>query len=154
MLEPIALACRLKGWLDGTGAYFSLLGLRLFIAWEFWESGMTKLHGENWFSEIQGDFPFPFNVIPTDISWFIATWTELLGALAMVLGLGTRFAAFAMIVLDVVAWVSVHAGNGYNVCDNGWKLPLIYLLMLLALFFSGPGKLSLDHWIAHRYCKT
>lgn len=50
----------------------------------------------------------------------------------------------------LVAWASVHAGNGYNVCDNGWKLPLIYLVMFLPLMLTGPGKLSLDHWIKGR----
>jgi putative oxidoreductase len=44
----------------------------------------------------------------------------------------------------------VHAGNGYNVVDNGYKLPLIYLIMFVPLLLSGPGKLSLDHWIARR----
>jgi putative oxidoreductase len=53
-------------------------------------------------------------------------------------------------VLTIVAWVSVHTGNGYNVCGNGFKLPLIYLVMLMPLVFSGPGRLSLDHLIARR----
>ena len=154
-MNPLAtLACRLIHRMNRIGEFLPQLGLRLFLAWEFWESGMTKLRGENWFSEIQSSFPFPFNIIPTDISWFIATWTELLGAVALVLGLGTRFAAVAMIILDVVAWASVHAGNGYNVCNNGWKLPLVYLLMFLPLLFSGPGRLSLDHWLARRFCRT
>ena len=134
--------------LSACGGFISMLILRLFIAWEFWEAGQQKLHGKNWFENIVNDFPFPFNVIPTDISWFIATWTEILGAIAIAVGLATRFWAFALIILDIVAWYSVHAGNGYNVCDNGFKLPLIYLLMLVVILFSGPGKLSIDHAIA------
>ena len=86
-------------------------------------------------------------VIHTDISWFISTWAELLGAIALVVGLGTRFTAATLIILDIVAWVSVHGGNGYNVCDNGYKLPLIYLVMLIPLLFSGAGKASLDEYI-------
>lgn len=66
----------------------------------------------------------------------------------LLLGLGTRFASVSLIVLTIVAWISVHAGNGYNVCDNGYQLPLMYLVMLVPLLLSGPGKLSLDHWIA------
>jgi len=130
--------------LDGIGAWLSMLPLRLLLAWEFWESGVEKLNGDNWFAQIQDDFPFPFNVIPTDFSWFISTWSELLGAIALVVGLGTRFTAATLIILDIVAWASVHAGNGYNVCDNGYKLPLIYLMMLIPLLLSGPGKASLD----------
>ena len=130
------------------GDFLSMLLLRLFIAWEFWEAGQSKLNGSNWFNNIADSFPFPFNVIPTDISWFMATWAEILGAVAIAIGLATRFWVFVLIILDIVAWYSVHAGNGYNVCDNGFKLPLIYLLILLVLFFSGAGKLSLDHIIA------
>ena len=133
--------------LSAFGSFFSMLLLRLFIAWEFWGAGQSKLNGRNWFENIVDDFPFPFNVIPTNISWFIATWAEVLGAIALAVGLATRFWAFTLIILDIVAWYSVHAGNGYNVIDNGFKLPLIYLIMLLVLLFSGAGKLSVDHII-------
>ena len=133
--------------LGAAGEYLSLLILRLFLAFEFWESGVVKYNGDNWFAEIQDDFPFPFNVIPTDISWFVSTWAELLGAIALVVGLGTRFTAATLIILDVVAWVSVHGGNGYNVCSSGYKLPLIYLILFLPLLFSGAGKASLDEYI-------
>lgn len=133
--------------LSVTGEYLSLLVLRLLLAFEFWEGGVGKFNSENWFTDIKDDFPFPFNVIPTEISWFISTWAELLGAIALVVGLGTRFTAATLIILDIVAWVSVHGGNGYNVCDNGFKLPLIYLVMLIPLLFSGPGKASLDAYI-------
>jgi len=133
--------------LGAAGEYLSLLILRLFLAFEFWESGVVKFNGDNWFAQIQDDFPFPFNVIPTDISWFVSTWAELLGAIALVIGLGTRFTAATLIILDVVAWVSVHGGSGYNVCDNGYKLPLIYLILFLPLLLSGAGKASLDEHI-------
>jgi len=68
-----------------------------------------------------------------------------------VIGLGTRFFSVSMIILTLVAWASVHAGLDYNVSQNGYKLPLIYLVMLLPLVLSGPGKLNLDHWLARRY---
>lgn len=136
--------------LNRAGAWLAPLGLRLLLAYEFWESGVEKFKGENWFADIQGQFPFPFNLVPPEISWQIATWSELIVPVLLVLGLGTRFASVSLIVLTVVAWASVHAGNGYNVCDNGFKLPLIYLVMFVPLLLNGAGKLSLDHWIAGR----
>jgi putative oxidoreductase len=136
--------------LDGIGNYFSALMLRLLLAYEYWESGVAKFNGENWFATIQEQFPFPFNVVPVEVSWFLSTWSELLGAIALVAGLATRFFSLTLILLTVVALVSVHAGNGYNVCDNGYKLALIYLVMFIPLLLSGPGKLSLDHLIAER----
>lgn len=141
----------LLGGLDRIGTFLPQLGLRLVLAYEFWQSGVEKWNGMNWFGEIMDQFPFPFNVIPVDVSWQISTWSELAGGIALVLGLATRFFSLSLIVVTLVAWASVHAGNGYNVCDNGWKLPLIYLVMFLPLLFGGPGKLSLDHLIARRY---
>lgn len=150
-LMPLFLFVRhLNQQLDRLGGFLPQLGLRLLLAYEFWEAGVAKFHGQNWFSHIQQDFPFPFDIIPVEISWFIATWSELLGAIALLVGLATRFFSLLLIILTLVAWASVHAGLGYNVCDNGFKLPLIYLIMFLPLLFSGAGKLSLDHWLADR----
>jgi putative oxidoreductase len=135
---------------DQIGSWIGLLGIRLLLAYEFGVAGLEKWRGENWFADVQGDFPFPFSAVPADISWLLATWTELIGAAALVVGLGTRFWAASLLILDIVAWTSVHGANGYNVCDNGFKLPLIYLLMFVPLLLSGPGKLSLDYWLARR----
>lgn len=137
--------------LDALGTWLPQLGLRLLLAYEFWTSGTEKLNGANWFTEIQDAFPFPLNLVPVEISWQMATWFELIGPIALVLGLGTRIFALVLSILTLVAIVSVHAGLGYNVCDQGWKLPLIYLVMFLPLIFSGPGKLSLDHWLRGRH---
>ena len=136
--------------LDLGGAWIGLLGIRLLLAYEFGIAGLEKWRGENWFADIQDVFPFPFSIVPVDLTWFLATWTELIGAVALVIGLGTRFWAVSLLILDIVAWASVHGGNGYNVCDNGYKLPLMYALMLIPLVLSGPGRLSIDHWIHTR----
>lgn len=148
--------------LHGAGEWLAPLGLRLLLAWEFWEAGIEKYRGENWFGSIQSDFPFPFNVVPPDISWTLATWFELGGALALLLGLGTRFFAFSLLVLTVVATASVHwpmewqtlgdLAMGYAISDKGFgnfKLPLIFAVMLLPLVFHGAGKFSLDALAAH-----
>jgi putative oxidoreductase len=154
MNSIIHLYAGLTARLDQAGSSLGLMGLRLLLAWEFWESGVEKFNGDNWFADIQGDFPFPFNLVPVDISWFLSTWSELIGAVALVIGLGTRFFSLSLIILTIVAWASVHAGNGYNVCDNGYKLPLMYLVMFVPLLLSGPGKLSLDHWLSRRLMKS
>ncbi len=138
------------GLLDDTGAWLPNLAIRLLLAYEFWEAGWMKLHGENWFAGIRQQFPFPFNVVPVEISWQLATWTELIGPVLLVVGLGTRFASAALAILTVVAWVSVHAGNGYNVCDNGYQLPLMYLVLFGPLLFQGAGRLSADFLIRRR----
>lgn len=141
------------GILDGIGAWLPNLAIRTLLAYEFWTAGINKLKGENWFMDIQDKFPFPLNLVPAEISWQLATWTELIGPVLLVLGLGTRFASLALVILTIVAWISVHAGNGYNVCDNGYQLPLIYLVLFLPLLFQGAGRVSVDNWIRKRNAK-
>lgn len=150
--------------LDGIGDWLAPLGLRLLLAWEFWEAGIEKFRGDNWFATIQADFPFPFNLVPPDISWTMATWFEIGGAIALLLGLGTRFFAFTLFVLTMVATASVHwpmswqtlqdLAMGYAITDKGFgnfKLPLLFAAMLLPLVFRGAGLLSLDALLARRY---
>ena len=149
--------------LDGIGLWLGMLGLRLLLGWEFFESGLEKFRGENWFADIQDRFPFPFSIVPPQISWQMATWFEIVGGLALVLGLGTRFFGVSLLVLTVVATASVHwpaewttlteLAQGYAITDQGhgnFKLPAIFLAMLLPLVLSGPGRLSLDALIAAR----
>lgn len=155
----LELAQALRERLNGVGDWLAPLGLRVILWWEFWEAGMEKLHGDNWFDYLQeqGKFPFPFSVVPTNLSWGMATWFEILGSLALLLGLGTRFFGFTLLVLTFVATASVHwpaewstwaeLWQGYSVSSTdfgNYKLPLLYALMLLPLILKGPGKLSLD----------
>jgi len=146
-----------------SGDYVWPLALRLILSWEFWESGLTKLHGENWFAQIpwadwQKGFPFPFDQISTDLNWFLATWSELVFAVMLLLGLFTRFVAVSLVVVTVVATAAVHwpaewsslaeLWNGYVITakDAGnFKLPLLFVVMLLPLVFHGAGRLSIDH---------
>lgn len=149
--------------LRASGDYVWPLVLRLIMAWEFWESGITKYNGQNWFSDIpwadwQKGFPFPFELIPTDLNWFLATWGEMVLAGLLLFGLFTRFAAISLIVITVVATAAVHwpaewsslaeLWSGYVITSKGegnFKLPLLFVVMLLPLVFAGGGKLSLDH---------
>jgi putative oxidoreductase len=140
--------------LDAAGIWIGLLSLRLILAKEFWDAGIEKLHGNNWFAEIHGQFPFPLSMLPPEINWHLATGLEILGALALILGLGTRFFAVSLSFLTLIAIATVHAGHGYTISEGGWKLPLIYLAMFLPLILSGPGKLSIDHWLRQRFLQT
>jgi sulfoxide reductase heme-binding subunit YedZ len=138
--------------------------LRLLLAWEYGEAGHQKFVGENWFADLT--FPFPFNLLPPDISWGLAIFFELAGAVALVLGLGTRFFSLSLMILTVVAIASVHWPDqwstfgellrGYRIIDEeddgfgNYKLPAIYLVMFLPLLFGGAGKLSVDYLLRKR----
>jgi len=139
--------------------------LRLILAWEFGEAGFAKLNGTNWFNELT--FPFPFNLVSAEVSWNMALYFEILGAFALVLGFATRFFAFSLLVLAMVAIATVHwpehwstfyeLFTGYRVVDDegdgfgNYKLPLLFIVMLLPLIFSGAGRFSLDYLIKKRW---
>ena len=159
--DAISVWESLTARLRGIGQLLPPLILRLIMGWEFWESGREKYGGENWFTDIQDKFPFPFNVIPADISWAMATYFELGGALLLVAGLFTRFAAYSLLVLTFVATAAAHwpdmlamwgdLAKGYAITDMGFgnfKLPLLFVVMLLPIIFQGPGKISLDYLLA------
>ncbi|MGJ7904279.1 HvfX family Cu-binding RiPP maturation protein, partial [Lysobacter sp. 1R34A] len=162
MARPLFAPClALRDRLAGVGAWLSPLGLRLVLAWEFYESGREKLHGENWFGGVMSNFPFPFDHVPAELSWAMATGFELLGGLALLIGLGTRLAAASLFVLTVVAIAAVHwpqdwmglsqLAQGYAITDDGagnYKLPLLFLVMLWPLILGGAGRFSVDALLA------
>lgn len=150
--------------LNAIGAWLPQLTLRLILAWEFGEAGFEKLHGTNWFADI--NFPFPFSLLPPDFSWGLATFFEILGAFALALGVATRFFSLSLIILTVVAIAAVHwpehwsslteLFKGYRIIDENedgfgnYKLPLLYIAMFMPLLFSGAGMASVDYWIRGR----
>ncbi|MCC8361572.1 DoxX family protein [Lysobacter sp. A6] len=150
--------------LDGAGHWVAPLGLRAILAWEFFEAGREKLYGDNWFADIADKFPLPFSLLSANLNWTLATWVELIGAAALLLGVGTRFAAISLFVLTIVAIDAVHwpaqwssfaeLWQGYAITDDGfgnYKLPLLFLLMLVPLMFNGGGRFSVDHLVSNLY---
>ncbi|MCQ9326054.1 HvfX family Cu-binding RiPP maturation protein [Neisseria dentiae] len=146
-------AC-LSRFSDTWGKDAALLGLRLFAAYEFWEAGIEKWNGQNWFADIQSAFPFPFNLFSAGFNWTAATGIELVAPLLLLFGLFGRAGALMLMALTAVAWAAVHSGNGYNVCDNGYKMALIYLVALLPLVLQGMGRFSLDYLLFGRRNKA
>jgi putative oxidoreductase len=152
--------------LNPTGDWIALLPIRLLLAWEYGRAGLMKYNGSNWFANVQDNFPFPFNVVPVEISWFLATWFEILGAIGLVLGLFTRFWAGSLIILTIVAIAGVHwpeewnslaeLWRGYTITDKGFgnfRIPLLFIAMLIPIALQGAGKVSVDHILTARLGK-
>lgn len=187
------LLTKLQGWLDSTRIvdFLGPLALRLYLVPIFWTTGSNKLGGMdnviNWFGNPDWGLGLPF---PTVMAW-LAVGSEVLGAIALLIGLGTRLFSIPLMVTMLVAAFSVHAKNGWQaiadpmspfananvagaidrldkakdllkehgnydwltetgnfaISNNGMEWAITYFVMLLALFFSGPGKLSVDHLI-------
>lgn len=150
-----------------TGGDSALLALRLILVYSFWGPGLLKLQHlsdtASWFESIG----IPFGTLNA----LLAGSTELLGAVLLLLGLGTQLIALPLIFVLLVAIFTVHAPNGFAVAKelaqthyvflngelqyethyhytNGYEIPLYFVLMLLVLATKGAGAYSIDRWMA------
>jgi uncharacterized membrane protein YphA (DoxX/SURF4 family) len=95
-------------------ATLASLALRLYLAPIFWMAGMSKFNSFNstveWFGNAEWGLGLPFPWLLA----FLATATELAGAVLLVLGLLTRIISVPLIITMLVAIVSVHWVNGWQ----------------------------------------
>ena len=123
------------------GQSLSLLLARLAVAYGFYDPAMQKWSDigsvATWFESM--GIPFP------TLNAYMAASTEIVGVVLLTLGLFTRLISLPLMVIMVVAITTVHLSHGFSAGDNGFEIPLYYMLFL-ALFASfGAGKFSLDH---------
>jgi putative oxidoreductase len=123
------------------GQSLSLLFARFSVAYGFYDPAMQKWSDissvATWFASI--GIPFP------TLNAYMAASTELIGVVLLTLGLFTRLISIPLMVIMVVAIITVHLVHGFSAGDNGFEIPLYYM-MFLAIFASfGAGKLSLDY---------
>lgn len=119
----------------------SLLLARLTVAYGFYGPAMQKWSDIDSVAVWFGSMGFP---LPT-LNAYMAATTELVGVVLLTLGLFTRIISIPLIVVMIVAIATVHLPHGFSSGNNGFEIPLYYMLFL-ALFASfGAGKFSLDH---------
>ncbi|MCI0516965.1 MAG: DoxX family protein [Woeseiaceae bacterium] len=184
---------RLNEWLNIThkADFLGPLALRLYLVPVFWVAGTNKLGGMDnviaWFGNTEWGLGLPF---PAVMAW-LAVSSEVLGAIALLFGVATRWFAVPLMVTMLVAAFRVHLENGWQavadpqspfagadvgdamqrldkakellrehgnydwltetgnlvISNNGIEWAITYFVMLLVLFFTGAGKLSIDHLV-------
>jgi putative oxidoreductase len=125
------------------GKSLSLLVARLIVAYGFYEPAMMKWKDINSVAEWFGSMGMPF---PT-LNAYMAASTEITGVVLLTLGFLTRLISLPMIVIMIVAIFTVHIGNGFSAGNNGFEIPLYYMIFLLIFVSHGAGKFSLDRFI-------
>lgn len=79
---------------------------------------------------------------------YLTFWAELLGGIALVAGIGTRWVALALVpVLAGATWV--HAGNGwvFSNANGGWEYPVFLVLVSFVAALLGDGRYALGNRI-------
>ena len=128
-------------WLNrSTPESLLLLIARLSIAAIFFLSGRTKVEGvltitPSTFELFDTEYHLP--LVPSDIAAHVATYSEHLFPILLVLGLLTRPAAAALLGMTAVIEIFVY--------PDAWPTHLSWAALLLPLITRGGGKWALDH---------
>ena len=80
----------------------------------------------------------------------VVTLVEIVGGIALILGLLTRIAAVTLAVDMLVATLTAHLPNGFFAQNGGYEFTLVLLAAAVALAVAGPGEAALDRALAAR----
>ncbi len=119
-----------------------LLFMRLVLAYGFYTTASMKWQNISGVAEWFGSLGIPMPVFNA----YLAALTEAAGVILLTLGLATRLISIPLMITMIVAIVTVHWGNGFEAGNNGFEIPLYYIIMLFVLLVNGAGRISVDYY--------
>jgi putative oxidoreductase len=151
MKNPITLPGFLMGdcWpLDSFLKPLTLLGFRLYVAWAFFASGLTKV--KSWSSTLslfEDEYVVP--ILSPELAAYLGTAAELVLPVLLAVGLLTRPAALGLFVFNIVAVISYPYLFTIEGAGGFWQ-HVVWGAMIWVVFVFGPGKLALDFPLSRR----
>jgi putative oxidoreductase len=132
---------------------------RFSLAAVFWKSGQTKVEGFA-IDLINGTFElgeprlaastlplfrseYHVPLLSPEVAAHLAAFAEHVFPALILLGLATRFSALALIGMTLTIQLFVY--------PDAYPTHGTWIALLLLLVAKGPGRLSIDHWIARHY---
>jgi putative oxidoreductase len=129
--------------------------LRVALATPFWRSGINKWDGFLELNDVavllfSTEFKLhlpggPYSFPAPEATAFLVGSAEILFPILLVLGLATRLAASALLVMTLVVELTV---------PDGWPVHITWAAMALGIMAWGPGRMSLDHWFSFEQPKV
>lgn len=121
-----------------------ILCLRIFFGILFFTHGVDKMIN---FNELSYTYPSVFG-LGSYMTLMLAIFCEFCCSLFLIAGLIVRIIVVPMIISMAVAFFDIH-----DAMFPEGELALIYLIMFIVLFITGPGRYSLDCLIFTRFQK-
>ena len=128
----------------GKGVSFLILFVRLFFGALFFMHGLDKLSN---FNVLSDTYPSVLG-LGSYTTLMITIFCEFACSLFLMAGLVTRIVLIPMMAAMAVAFFDVHDG----MMPEG-ELAVIYLIVFLVLFMTGPGRYSVDYLIDRKVNK-
>ena len=117
---------------------FLILAVRVFFGILFFIHGVDKMMN---FSILSDTYPSVFG-LGSYMTLMLAIFTEFCCSLFLIFGLMIRVILIPMIISMAVAFFDVHDA----IISEG-ELALIYFIMFIILYITGPGRYSVDYLI-------
>ena len=139
---------RFNAVLTAWGGSLMSLALRLFIGWQFFKAGLTKIH--DWdatLSLFKDEYHVP--LLPPDLAAYMGAGGELFLPLLLFVGLVSRPAALALFGVNLMAVISYPQLFSFE-CPAAINDHFYWGLSLLVLVAFGPGRFSLDALLARK----
>ena len=141
--------------LFATSPAWAITVIRIVLGVIFFAHGAQKVLG--WFGGygLKGTTGYFSSIgLPLPIGYLVCFF-EFLGGIGLLLGLLTRLAALAVMIVMVGAIAKVHWTNGFFINweitpgkGHGFEANLAFVAMALACFIAGGGALSVDLLLA------
>lgn len=125
------------------------LAIRFYVGWQFFKAGWLKIG--SWASTVtlfEDTYRVP--ILPPVPAAVLGTFGELVFPVLLWIGLTTRLASVGLQIVNVVAMIAVVHFFDDGFSDPAYADHYLWGLMMLALAFYGPGRVSMDYWLTRR----
>jgi putative oxidoreductase len=122
------------------------LALRLYIGWQFFKAGWTKIG--DWSATValfRDEYQVP--LLPPELAAFMGTAGELTLPILLFVGFISRPAAVGLFVVNAMAVISYPQLFEFE-CPAAINDHFYWGALLLVLATFGPGRISLDYWLS------
>ncbi|HCM06243.1 MAG TPA: hypothetical protein DIC30_09560 [Oceanospirillales bacterium] len=123
----------------------ALLATRFYVGWVFFASGLTKLR--DWESTLflfEEEYAVPF--INFELAAWLGTAGELILPVLLFLGLGGRFSAAGLSIVNIVAVISLEA-----IAPAALTLHVLWGVLLAQIVLWGSGAISIDRFLKWKF---
>jgi putative oxidoreductase len=124
------------------------LAARIYVGQVFFLSGLTKIRDWDTTLALFAD-EYKVPLLPTALAAFMGTAGELVLPVLLVLGLGGRFAALGLFVVNAVAVISLS-----EIAPAAWQQHVLWGALLAGIAIYGPGAWSLDRLVWPRLVRS
>ena len=131
-----------RGWLERIPLSLIQLAMRIAVGAVFLNSGLLKINSWEFAVKLFED-EYKVPLLDPVLAARLAVFCELTFPVLLIIGLATRLATLPLLGMIAVIQTFVY--------PQAWTEHLLWASILIFLLSRGPGAISLDHLIEHRF---